>query len=83
MVLVTLSLFVIFAVHERPEDYGYTAEELDQANAAVSRAESIRAWRLLDTQFTEQSGHMTPSMKLKRAIITRDFAEQIEGIYSA
>lgn len=35
VVLVTLSLFVIFAVHEKPEDYGYTAEELDDANAAA------------------------------------------------
>lgn len=55
---------------------------VDQANAAVSRAESIRAWRLLDTQFTEQSGHMTPSLKLKRSNITHDFAGQIEAIYS-
>ncbi len=35
IVLVTLSLFVIFAVHASPEDYGYTAEELDEANAAA------------------------------------------------
>jgi long-chain acyl-CoA synthetase len=56
---------------------------VDGANAAVSRAESIRAWRLLDTQFTEASGHLTPSMKLKRAIITRDFADEIEAIYTS
>ena len=55
---------------------------VDEANAAVSRAESIRAWRLLDTQFTEQSGHLTPSLKLKRAVISHDFADDIEAIYS-
>ena len=55
---------------------------MDQANAAVSRAESIRAWPVLDTELTEQSGHVTPSLKLKRAAITADFADEIEAFYS-
>ncbi|HEX6888283.1 MAG TPA: long-chain fatty acid--CoA ligase [Candidatus Nanopelagicales bacterium] len=55
---------------------------VDDANAAVSRAESIRAWRLLDMQFTEESGHVTPSLKLKRSVITEDLADEIEAIYA-
>jgi long-chain acyl-CoA synthetase len=55
---------------------------VDDANAAVSKAESIRAWRLIDAQFTEESGHMTPTLKLKRAVVTSDFAEQIEALYA-
>ena len=55
---------------------------VDDANKAVSRAESIRRFRVLDTDFTEQSGYLTPSLKLRRNIITKDFTDQIEALYS-
>lgn len=55
---------------------------VDEANRAVSRAESIRAWRVLDSQLTEESGHITPSLKVKRSIVTRDFAAEIDAIYT-
>ena len=48
----------------------------------MSKAESIRAWRLLDAQFTEESGHMTPTLKLKRAVVASDHAEDIEALYT-
>lgn len=56
---------------------------IDDANRAVSRAESIRAWRILDTQFSEQAGQVTPSLKLKRAAIADEFADEIELIYAS
>ncbi|WP_037906170.1 AMP-dependent synthetase/ligase [Actinacidiphila yeochonensis] len=55
---------------------------VDGGNAAVSRAESVRAFRILPGQFTEESGHVTPSLKLKRAAVARDFAKDIEAIYT-
>jgi len=55
---------------------------VDDANKAVSRAESIRRFRILDTDFTEQSGYLTPSLKLRRHMITKDFADQVEALYS-
>jgi long-chain acyl-CoA synthetase len=55
---------------------------VDEANKAVSRAESIRKFAILDTDFTEQSGHLTPSLKVKRAVVYKDFASQIEKLYS-
>jgi long-chain acyl-CoA synthetase len=55
---------------------------VDDANKAVSRAESIRKFAILDTDFTEQSGHLTPSLKVKRAVVYKDFASQIEKLYS-
>ena len=55
---------------------------VDDANKAVSRAESIRRFRVLDTDFTEQAGYLTPSLKLRRNIVTKDFANQIEALYS-
>ncbi|MFJ1639439.1 AMP-dependent synthetase/ligase [Streptomyces sp. NPDC088256] len=54
---------------------------VDEANRLVSRAESIREFAVLPVDFTEESGHLTPSLKLKRDVIARDFAEEIEALY--
>ncbi len=54
---------------------------VDDGNAAVSKAESVRKFRILATQFTEDSGHVTPSLKLKRNVVAKDFADEIEAIY--
>ncbi|MCX4665270.1 AMP-dependent synthetase/ligase [Streptomyces sp. NBC_01381] len=54
---------------------------VDEANKLVSRAESIRRFAVLPVDFTEESGHLTPSLKLRRAAVERDFAEEIEGLY--
>ena len=52
-----------------------------RANEAVSRAESIRKIRVLGSDFTEANGYLTPSLKVKRALVLRDFAPQIEELY--
>jgi long-chain acyl-CoA synthetase len=55
---------------------------IDAANTKVSRAESIRKFVVLPTEFTEDSGHLTPKMSIKRNVILADFADQIEGVYT-
>lgn len=52
-----------------------------EANRLVSRAESIRRFRILTVDFTEESGHLTPSLKLRRAQIETDFASDIKALY--
>jgi long-chain acyl-CoA synthetase len=54
---------------------------VDDANASVSQAESIRRFRVLAADFTEDGGHLTPSMKLRRAAVAKDFAADIEELY--
>ncbi|NGO71533.1 AMP-dependent synthetase/ligase [Streptomyces boncukensis] len=56
-------------------------QAVDEANAQVSRAESIRRFAVLPDDFTEERGHLTPSMKLRRAAILRDFAAEIDDLY--
>jgi long-chain acyl-CoA synthetase len=53
-----------------------------RANEAVSRAESIRKIHVLDGDFTEANGYLTPSLKVKRPLVLRDFADVIDGIYA-
>ena len=54
---------------------------IDEANQNVSRAESIRKFKILPVEFTEASGHLTPKLSLKRASILRDFDDQVHELY--
>ena len=54
---------------------------IDQANKLVSKAESIRSFALLSAEFTVESGHLTPSLKLKRAAVVSDFSDHIDRLY--
>lgn len=56
-------------------------QAVDDGNAAVSKAESVRKFRILSSQFTEEAGHITPSLKLKRNVVAKDFADEVEAIY--
>jgi long-chain acyl-CoA synthetase len=69
-------------LHDDPDLRAELQDAVDDANAAVSKAESIRSWRLLDGEFTEESGHLTPTQKLKRGVIADGFAAEIEAIYT-
>jgi long-chain acyl-CoA synthetase len=55
---------------------------VDDANKAVSRAESIRKFVVLPVDFTTDNGYITPSLKVKRALVAKDFAADIEGLYT-
>jgi long-chain acyl-CoA synthetase len=55
---------------------------VDEANRAVSRAESIRRFRILPVDFTEQTGHLTPSLKVRRNVVMKDFADEIKALYA-
>ncbi len=54
---------------------------VNRANEAVSRAESIRKFAVLTTEFTEVNGYLTPSMKVKRDRVLTDFADEVERLY--
>lgn len=66
---------------EHPKVLAEVQSAIDAANAFVSRAESIRKFVILPTEFTEASGHLTPKMSIKRDNILRDFASDIEKLY--
>ncbi|MFI9200759.1 AMP-dependent synthetase/ligase [Streptomyces sp. NPDC053048] len=64
-----------------PDLLAAVQKAVDDGNSAVSKAESVRKFRILPAQFTEASGHVTPSLKLKRNVVAKDFADEIEAIY--
>jgi long-chain acyl-CoA synthetase len=67
--------------HEHPEVHAEVQAAIAAANELVSRAESIREFRVLDRDFTVDNGQLTPSLKLRRAVIEDAFRDVIAGIY--
>ena len=55
---------------------------VDDANTAVSKAESIRKFAVLPGDFTEENGYLTPSLKLKRNVVMKDFHDDVEALYA-
>jgi long-chain acyl-CoA synthetase len=55
---------------------------IKEANQAVSKAEAIRKFRILPVDFTEDTGELTPTMKVKRKVVAEKFASDIEALYS-
>jgi long-chain acyl-CoA synthetase len=58
------------------------ARAVDHANAAVSKAESIRKVVVLERDFTEDDNELTPTLKLRRRNVQENFEAEIEGLYA-
>jgi long-chain acyl-CoA synthetase len=56
---------------------------VNRANSLVSRAESIRDFRVLDEVFTQESGLLTPTLKIRRAEVTARYSSVIRTMYAA
>ena len=55
---------------------------IDDANTTVSRAESIRRFRIVDGDFTQQNSQLTPSLKVRRNVVAKDRSDDIAALYS-
>jgi len=60
---------------------GEVRKAVDDANLAVSKAEAIREFRILPREFSEARGEVTPSMKIKRNVVLKEYADEIAAIY--
>lgn len=64
-----------------PDLVAVVQEAVDDANKAVSKAESIRKFTILAGAWTEEGGQLTPSLKLKRNVVVRENRDEIESLY--
>jgi long-chain acyl-CoA synthetase len=83
-------------LESKGKDTGLTADQLREdpdvlaeldaavkdANKAVSNAEAIKKFRVLGTDFTEENGMLTPSLKLKRAVVLKEFGNEVDALYA-
>jgi long-chain acyl-CoA synthetase len=71
-------------VADMREDSVLTAEiqtAVDSANRAVSAAEAIKTFRILPRDWSEETGEITPSLKVKRNVVMKEYADEIAAIY--
>ena len=55
---------------------------VDEANKAVSKAESIRKFTILPVDFTIAGGHLTAKLSVKRHVVAKEFAQEIDALFS-
>ncbi|MFE9390758.1 AMP-dependent synthetase/ligase [Streptomyces sp. NPDC006784] len=70
------------ALRKDPELVAAVQRAVDHANEAVSTAESIRRFRIVEGEFTEENGLLTPSLKVKRAAVAEAYAADIDALYA-
>ena len=70
------------ALASDPDLLAEVQRAVDEANKAVSRAEAIRKFVVLQQDWTEEGGQMTPSLKLKRSVVMIEFGAEVEGLYA-
>ena len=71
------------ALIERPEVRRLFDAVVEEVNAELPRYEQIRKFALLPTEFSVESGELTPTLKVRRRIVTDRYSETIEGLYTA
>jgi long-chain acyl-CoA synthetase len=64
-----------------PDVLAALQQAVDHANDAVSRAESIREFRVLDTDFTVENGYLSNKLGVKRFLVLQDFAADVDALY--
>ena len=64
-----------------PRTHADVQKAVDYANQAVSRTESIRAFKLVRGEFNEDNGLLTPSLKIRRHAVTAAYAHEVEALY--
>jgi long-chain acyl-CoA synthetase len=69
-------------LREHPQVLEEIQTAIDLGNKAVSKAESVRTFRILDEDFTIEGGELTPTLKVKRAVIGKKYGHIINEIYS-
>jgi long-chain acyl-CoA synthetase len=73
------------SLSEAAQDADVIAEiqlAVDDANKAVSKAEAIKRFKILAVDWTEESGALTPSLKLKRNVVMKEYAGEVDALYS-
>lgn len=68
------------AVH--PIVIGEVEKAIERVNKTVSNAEQIKKFVILHSELTQETGHLTPSLKIKRDVVASDFQKEIEKLYA-
>ena len=71
----------VAALVDDPDLRAEIGAAVEEANKAVSKAESIRKFTILTDEWTEEGGQLTPSLKIRRNVVMREFKEDVAALY--
>jgi long-chain acyl-CoA synthetase len=69
------------ALARHPQVKELIQAELDKANAKYARAEQVKKFFILDHDFSQDTGELTPTMKVKRSVVNQKYADQFDELY--
>ena len=72
----------VAALANDPELRAEVQAAVDEANKTVSHAEAIKKFRILPSDFSEETGEMTPTLKVKRNVVVDKFSDDIDALYT-
>jgi long-chain acyl-CoA synthetase len=69
------------AVHEMPSIAEEVQKALDEVNATLARVETVKKFKIVPKPFSIEAGELTPTLKLKRQVVNKNYAPEIEAMY--
>jgi long-chain acyl-CoA synthetase len=69
-------------LHEHPALLATIQQQLDEVNTKLARVEQVKKFTIIPRQFTIETGELTPTLKVKRKIVNKNFADEIEAMYA-
>jgi long-chain acyl-CoA synthetase len=66
---------------QHPEVVGLVQGELDRANAKYAPVEQVKKFFILDHDLSQETGELTPTLKVKRNVINEKYAERFDALY--
>ena len=67
----------------RPDVHGLYGQVVDHVNATLAQFERIKKFHLLPREFSQEAGDLTPTLKVKRAVVEAKYRAEIEEMYRA
>ena len=61
---------------------GFLQRQIDTVNARLARVQAVKKFRVIPHEFTVEGGELTPTMKVKRKVVTEKYKNEIEKLYS-
>jgi long-chain acyl-CoA synthetase len=72
----------VAALSREPEVIALVQGVVDEANARYSQAEQIKRFHILDHDLSQERGELTPTLKVKRAVLYEKYADVLDGLYA-
>jgi long-chain acyl-CoA synthetase len=68
-------------LHDHPQINSAIQVAIDSANETLARVEQVKKFKILPVPFGIDSGELTPTMKIKRKVVTQKYATEIDAMY--